>query len=314
MNKRITVTGANKVFFTFTALFMAFQVVLMVLTVIYGEGFLDENVFKILLVNQYVIILIPVMLYIFVNRLNFFETFRFNRLDIFPVILIIFIIALGYIPAMMFNNILIYLMQFIGNVPNQPIPIPQNITELIIGIFVIAVSPAICEELLHRGILLRAYEKRGSIKGVVITAIFFGIFHFDLTNLLGATFMGLLIGYFVIRTNSILAGMLAHFLNNFFYEVLQYFSRNSEPVQKNIAVSLEEIGYLVLFGVCCLIAMWFLLRLFKRITEKTAHIKLPISSIKNDVLSIISHWPIMVIAILYLILGSLTILTLFLKA
>lgn len=313
MNKRITVTGANKVFFAFTVLFMVFQVVLMVFVFIYGESFLDENVFSVLLINQYVIILIPVLLYMLINRLNFMEVFRFNRIDLLPVILIVLITILAYIPAMMFNNILVYLMQFIGNVPNQPIPIPRNITELITGIAVVAVSPAICEELLHRGILLKAYEQRGSMKAVFITAIFFGIFHFDVTNLFGATFMGLIIGYFVIRTNSIFAGMLAHFLNNFSYEIIQYFDRNSEPVQKNIFVSLEEIGYLVLFGIFCITAMWFLLKLFKRITEKTAKLKLPISSAKKDVISIITHWPIMIIIILYLVLAGVTFYTLSFK-
>ena len=65
----------------------------------------------------------------------------------------------------------------------------------------------VCEELMHRGFLLTAYERRGSYRAVVIIAILFGLFHFDIMNLAGPIFLGLIIGYYVIRTGSIFAGI-----------------------------------------------------------------------------------------------------------
>ena len=75
---------------------------------------------------------------------------------------------------------------------------------------------------MHRGFLLTAYERRGSYRAVVIVAILFGLFHFDIMNLLGPIFLGAVFGYYVIRTDSIFAGILAHFLNNAIVVVIQY--------------------------------------------------------------------------------------------
>lgn len=308
MNRKITLTGANIVFFVFVVLFIAFQFVLMFFTIIYGENFLDDKIYGILLINEYILILIPVLAYVFIKKLNIREVFRFNKIGVLPALLILLVSVPAYLAALMLNNAVVYLLQYIGDVPNQPIPVPKNIAELIVGIIIVAVSPAICEEMLHRGILLRAYENRGSMKAVVITSIFFGIFHFDITNLLGPIFLGLLIGYYVIRTNSIFAGMFAHFLNNTIAELFQYYYRDV-PQPDKITISAEEMGSVILYGTIGLILVGIFIRIFKQITEGKSSIRAPISSIKNDIVSVISHWPIIVIFALYLFMIGMYLLS-----
>jgi len=248
MRGKNTITGANKFFFAFTIIFLFFQFLLTitvgVLSVIIGvefaTDFIDRNIYSILLINQFVIILIPVLVYTLVKKLDIKEVFRLNKLDFAPAVIIILMAVPAYFVAVMLNTIVVYILQFIGNVPAQSIPVPQNLSELVVGILIVGVTPSICEEMMHRGIMLSAYERRGSKKAIVITAIFFGIFHFDITNLLGATFLGLLIGYYVIKTNSIFAGALAHFLNNTINEILQYLLRNSpRPLEDIIRVPVE---------------------------------------------------------------------------
>ncbi len=57
----------------------------------------------------------------------------------------------AYPVAMMLNNLVVYVLQFVGDIPAQPIPSPRNLQELFIGLLVVAVSPAVCEELFPQG-------------------------------------------------------------------------------------------------------------------------------------------------------------------
>lgn len=304
MKGRLTVTGANLVFLTFAMLYLVWQVILTILSAIYGDNFIESRVYSILLVNQFVIILVPVMLYILVKGLNFKSVLRFNKLDWRAGLLIIVLAVPANFAASMLNSFVIYLLQFIGDIPRQPIPVPKNIAELVTGILMIAAAPAICEEMLHRGVLLRAYEARGSFKAIVITSVFFGFFHFDITNLLGPIFLGLLIGYYVIRTNSIFAGMLAHFMNNAFSELLQYLVRN-EDIPKRVVVTTADLGGIIVWGIISLVLIWLLLKVFNYATEGIYRPRPPISSVRKDTLSIISHWPIIIILVIYICLTAL---------
>jgi sodium transport system permease protein len=81
--------------------------------------------------------------------------------------------------------------------------------------FVVAITPAVCEELLVRGVLLRAFQTRFRARTVaLITGVMFGAFHLSFAKFLPLTILGILIGWFAIRSASILPGVLFHLLNN----------------------------------------------------------------------------------------------------
>ena len=80
---------------------------------------------------------------------------------------------------------------------------------------VVAVLPALCEETLFRGCLQGVFERRGPVPGVLLTGVLFGAFHLVPHSMLAAAFLGIVLGTLVVRTGSILAGVLAHFGNNF---------------------------------------------------------------------------------------------------
>jgi membrane protease YdiL (CAAX protease family) len=308
MDRKVTLTGVNLVFLTFVILFIMFQVILMVLTRIYGEGFLDSNIYFVLLVNEYILILIPVLVYSFAKRLNFKEVFRLNPPGILPSVLIVLLSLPAYTIALALNNIVVYYLQFIGDVPAQTVPVPSNVPELIQGLAIIAFSPAICEELLHRGLLLEAYESKGSYKAIIITSIFFGIFHFDITNLLGPIFLGMLIGYYVIRTNSIFAGMLAHFLNNGIAELFSYFFDDAMQPEK-LTITSQQIEGIITLGIIGCAVLAILIYLFKLATEGKYEMKPAVGSIRKDITAIVFNVPVMAVSVIYLFMTCLYILS-----
>lgn len=299
---RLTVTGANVLFFIFTVIFIAYQIVT---GFILGTEVYDK-IYVFVLANEFLIIA-SVLVYCFIKKINVWRTFRFNRVKVLPMLLILAIAAPASYAASMFNNAVIYLLQSLGKVPNPGIPTPANIPELLAGILIIAVVPGFCEEMMHRGLLLRAYEKRGSYKAVVIVSILFGLFHFDITNFFGPVLLGLLIGYYVIRTNSIIAGMFAHFLNNAFAEIVQYVIK--QPQSDTITVSGPDMVQSLIYGIAGIAVTVALLYLFRRSTSDTVKAVPPISRAGQDFTAVISHWPIILVIVFYVIMAVFYIFT-----
>lgn len=92
------------------------------------------------------------------------------------------------------------------------------------ALFVIALAPAVCEEMLFRGLILHALKARyRAVSAIVITAALFGAYHMSLVKFIPTGLLGLLLCYVVWRTGSIYPAMLMHFLNNAYSVVMTYY-------------------------------------------------------------------------------------------
>jgi sodium transport system permease protein len=82
----------------------------------------------------------------------------------------------------------------------------------------VAVTPAVCEELVFRGVLLQGLSREMRMwRAVGTSALVFGAFHLSFETairFLPTAWLGLLIGYVVWQTRSVFAGMLMHLANN----------------------------------------------------------------------------------------------------
>ena len=79
---------------------------------------------------------------------------------------------------------------------------------------VMAITPAICEELLFRGLIFSGLRRYGAWPAIVISSLLFALAHASIYRLLPTFCLGLLLGYVVLRTGSIYCSMLIHALNN----------------------------------------------------------------------------------------------------
>jgi membrane protease YdiL (CAAX protease family) len=77
--------------------------------------------------------------------------------------------------------------------------------------FALVAVPAVTEELLFRGLILRALrERHGAALAVVVSAVLFGLFHGERQALIFATLMGLIFGVLAVRARSTLPGIAMH--------------------------------------------------------------------------------------------------------
>ncbi len=82
-------------------------------------------------------------------------------------------------------------------------------------IFVVAVIPAICEETLFRGLVQKSFEQKlKPFLSIFITAIFFGIYHFNPYGVIPLISLGIYFGYAAYLSDSIFVPMTLHFFNN----------------------------------------------------------------------------------------------------
>ncbi len=77
--------------------------------------------------------------------------------------------------------------------------------------FTFVVIAPVTEELLFRGLILRALRTRyGPTRAIVISALFFGAFHLDPQALVFASLMGLVLGWIAERTQSTMPSIALH--------------------------------------------------------------------------------------------------------
>jgi sodium transport system permease protein len=82
-------------------------------------------------------------------------------------------------------------------------------------IVAVAIVPAICEEVLFRGVLLRGLATRFFAPfAIAIAAAVFSLYHLRVVQLVPTFMLGLVLGYLALRADSVLPGMVAHFINN----------------------------------------------------------------------------------------------------
>ncbi|NMA86419.1 MAG: CPBP family intramembrane metalloprotease [Tissierellia bacterium] len=167
-----------------------------------------------LLITEYIIILLPSLLYLKLKGYYIKETLKLNSVDFKEIIISILLILFSYPVAVFFNYIGFVFLHYFGEIKPNPVPIPSNTRELLTGFLIIALSPGICEEIMFRGLVLNAYKSLGNKKAIIYSAILFGIFHFNAQNLLGPIYLGIILGIIYIKTNSIYPSIIGHTTNN----------------------------------------------------------------------------------------------------
>jgi len=107
----------------------------------------------------------------------------------------------------------------------------SSFPQFLLGLLVIAVLPAIGEELLFRGTLQPMLQRAtGSPhRAIWLTAIIFSAIHMQFYGFVPRVLLGALFGYLYYWSGNISVPMLAHFVNNGITIVLAYVSQQGHP-------------------------------------------------------------------------------------
>jgi len=224
------------VVFVLGIIFFLYQILGGFLTVIAGGDDPDSNVniMRIILTfGQFMFIFAPTLFFARLQSSDLKNTFRLNVPKVHLILLAIMGILLiqpflqGYsyfqdyilnhLPF--FQNTIRNLKDFFDKLENTSLKIVSaySTIEFIVVVFVICLTPAICEEMLFRGFVFSNILKVARLPvGIFMTSFLFAIYHFEPFNVIPLAILGAFIAYVVYYSNSIYIGMMCHFLNNFF--------------------------------------------------------------------------------------------------
>lgn len=139
-----------------------------------------------------------------------------------------------------------------------------SVFEFIIVVLVVSVTPAICEEFLFRGFVLYNFRKiaKPSI-AIFLTGFLFALYHFQPFNLVPLAMLGLYLGFVVYYSDSIITGIVCHFLNNFVASYMLYKYGKEDFATPHISGS-EKIDAVIL-ALTSLVMLATLMILFYRL-------------------------------------------------
>lgn len=110
-----------------------------------------------------------------------------------------------------------------------------SIFEAILVIFVVAFTPALCEEVFFRGFVQKSFEQKYKpVVAILITSAFFGLYHFNPYGLFALIALGAYFGYAAYKSQSIFIPIILHFLNNFFAVLIYIIFGSEELISSNV--------------------------------------------------------------------------------
>ena len=192
-------------------------------------------------------LLILVMALVFAKVMGFplRTLFPVKMPSILPVIGTILIWFSSYLLDMVFILIQYRLFPMKMEELNSGMSNMMTSIPFLLSVFLIAVMPAVCEEAVHRGVIIHTlYPIRRKWLVVVIMGIYFGLFHTDPLRFLPTAVMGAALSYIMLETENMVYPSLLHFVNNFFPILMQYlllWGTSSNPMMEDAQQIGEEL-------------------------------------------------------------------------
>ena len=215
-------------------------------------GYLNVGFRWSIIIIQYVIIFIPILITMKLKGVSIRDRFKFNPIKLSTGLKTIFItfaaIPIAYMLNLIVNIILMKLDLF--TIQQMDLGNTTGAGNFFVLTFLLALTPGICEEFFFRGMMLSAYrDKMSPTKAILITGILFGLFHFNIQNLLLPSFLGIILAWLVYTTDSIYPSMIAHGTFNFIGSLLMTGNQEaSTPEDMEMALNMmDENGLQILF-------------------------------------------------------------------
>lgn len=140
----------------------------------------------------------------------------------------------------------------------------KSAKDYIITLFIIALLPALFEEMLFRGALQPVFINitKNAFVGILITSILFSAIHMSFYGFLPRLALGLIIGYIFYFSKNLWLSSLTHFLYNAF-GVTQIYMLSKKGLLTPEAMK-DDDSFPLIFGLFAAIVLFILFFLFKK--------------------------------------------------
>lgn len=116
----------------------------------------------------------------------------------------------------------------------------------LIYIVITCLTPAICEELLFRGVILSGLKQYGAKIAIIVSSLIFMLMHGNAEQTVHQFIVGLIVGYLFFATGNLWLGVIVHFFNNFIsvtqLYVMTLIQQNSTTLDQAVASAEAATG------------------------------------------------------------------------
>lgn len=157
-----------------------------------------------------------------------------------------------------------YLQEMMPELPNWAEREFELIMNNRFGYFIVGLLAPLAEELVFRGAILRALLRWKSNPwiGIVISAIMFSAIHMNPAQMPHAFLIGILLGWMYYRTDSIVPGVVYHWVNNTIaYVLFAFYPDPDMKLMDFFGGSQQTVLLAVAFSLCILVPSIYQLNL-----------------------------------------------------
>lgn len=226
--------------------------------------------------------LLPLIMCKLLFKTNFKQIFKdlgFKKISFKAVLICLLLGIVVYALNIMVANIFSIILSIFGYSAGGEGYAIDSFWKFIVSTIFVAILPAIFEEITHRGLLLRKTASEvGYKKAIIISSVFFGLMHLNVSQFFYATFIGIIIGFTSSVSGSIFPAMILHFMNNFINVYFSYAQACKLPgygLFDKISNILSETNFLIVMLVMALIfvvlvvsLIYLVIQLFKETRNK----------------------------------------------
>lgn len=176
-----------------------------------------------------------------------------KKVNIFGILIAVAIaLALVFLTSPIIS-LIDFLLLKINFVKDNTLPIALNsVPMLILGIVILAVLPAVVEEVIFRGMVTSGLinsvkTNKGKVLAIVFSALIFAGIHLSLQQFVYPLIVGLVLGFVFLITKNLLYTMIIHFVSNCVVVVNSYLTYGQEMENSfTVTNGFAAFGFLVL--------------------------------------------------------------------
>ena len=207
----------------------------------------------------------PTLFYAYLTDFDYKLLFNFKRQSAFLVIVIMMLIT-PFIGWLLEMNMSIPFPDWILRLGNDSEKIVESflkmthLGDLLFNLLVIAIVPAIGEELLFRGYLQQSFSKWLSNPhvAIIVTAVLFSAIHLHFQGFLPRFILGVLLGYLFYWSGSLWLPILAHFANNAQAVIISYPTFKVDSGVYSVLSDVEVDPMMALFSFASVVVLLFM--------------------------------------------------------
>ncbi len=288
MTENKNISFGKKIVFLFVAVLFGFFLVAISITIVGKAVSFDSSNIIHIKIRQIIaslgVFLIPAMLvnYYFYNQFKpVLPQYQSSKIKAETVFYTIFLIVslLPFISIITYLNEQIPLPRIFSEIEKETMKLTEKLLtvksfwELLGNIIVIALIPAIAEEYLFRGVLLKIFLEKSKNQHIAIWVVagIFSFIHFQMAGFFPRMILGAVLGYLMVWSGSITLPMIAHFTNNTMAVIVFYFGGKEIDNIQNLAT--KERWALGIITIISLFVIYLIIKRLKNIlklkTEKS---------------------------------------------